>query len=99
MKDYKQIADKYAEAVRKRKGEIHLAEYKIERLKSQISFFREQREQYRQSPDGFSSYKATMWKTITPKIAKLEKELEEAEENLGKIFLGAKSVNDIVGNV
>ena len=99
MTDYKQISEKYSDAVKQRKKEIALAEYKIERIKTNLSFYREQREQYRQTCEGYSSYKARMWSSYSSKLRKLEKDLSDAETNLAKINLGTKSVNDILVNI
>lgn len=88
MITYEQIAEKYADAARSRRNALIIAQNKIERVKAQITAYKQIREEYRQPNGVFSADNARAWRKYTDKLRRLECELSAAELNLATLTIG-----------
>lgn len=90
MTTYKQITEKYANAVKERNNAITLAQCKVDRAKARLDYLRQEREQYRQPYGHYSADNARMWNTYSAKIYRAEDALKESEIEFASLSLGVK---------
>lgn len=85
---YKQIAAKYAGAVRERKSAVAHARAKVKVAEAKLEAYKIERENYRQPAGRFDPECARMWSKLSVIVNKCEEELRTAKFKLAEIELG-----------
>lgn len=89
---YEEIKTKYANRMRERNTSVSQAANKVERLQTQIEFYTEERERYRQRDGVITANNTQKWNTYTMKLQELNEQLNKAKIALTAAELGADGV-------
>ena len=86
---YKEIAAKYADAVKERKSAVAYAKAKVKMAEAKLEAYTIERENYRQPAGCYDAERARMWSKLTVIVNKCEGELRAAQMKLASIELDA----------